>query len=171
MSKINIKLGYYWSMPNRWTFSIPEIKTYLETICKDKKVLFPFAGMTRIDSCKEALYIDINPDVKPNLVIDCVDWLQEQPAKPVWDGIALDPPFSIFASKRFYKGKHLSPMRIIKDLCVPLVKQSGFVITLGYTSTGMGKSRGFQKIDLQIYNHGGNRNDHLMLTEVKTAFE
>ena len=163
---------YYtnYTLPNKWTFEIPEIKRYLEDVCAGKKVLFPYAGKTRIKSCKYSRTIDINPDVLPDIVGDNKDVLLEMVASKVkYDIIVLDPPFSHFQSHATYKldGKKHIIMTIVRDCCDKLLRPKGLIITFGFNSVGMGKKRGYKKRELHVFCHGGNRNDTLMLVEQK----
>ena len=155
-------------MPNKWTFQIPFINGYLRGSCLNKKSLFPFAGKTRIYVPGEQTYIDIDPKMYPDIVGDAVielDLLVTNGLK--YDVIVLDPPFTMLQAHRTYKNNKLVEMTHIKNICVNLIENEGTIITFGFNSTGMSKSRGFKKEELHIFNHGGYHNDTLMLVESK----
>ncbi len=165
-----MKLKYHgFVMPNKWTFGIPYIKNYLEMLCADKRILLPYAGMTRLRTPSASLYIDIDPDVKPDIVSDCKDILPKllRNKDVNYDIVLLDPPFSAHQAIRKYGNKKMSDLSVIKDYCAEILSEGGVVVTFGFNSTGMGKKRGFIKDELHIFNHGGNHNDMFMLKEHK----
>jgi hypothetical protein len=46
-----------------------------------------------------------------------------------------------------------------------ILNENGRVITVGYSSTGMSKSRGFEKIALAIVCHNGDHDDSFAIVE------
>jgi hypothetical protein len=163
-----MKFQYWFEMPNQWTFIMPKIQQYLlKIVQKHQKILIPFAGEYRFPKMeKHWIYIDIEPN-KPQPYIqgntlNVLPKLQEK-----FDLIISDPPYSFFQAHTTYKNKDLISMTAIKEEYNRLLVGGGQIISFGFNSTGMGKKRGFTKIELSIVNQGGNHNDILILLEQK----
>lgn len=166
--KTDIELSREWSMPNKWTFQMKPIYNFIIDSINNNDVttiLLPYAGMTRFPHNKLYTYIDINPEMpQPCHYGDAVDVLESfiNDGK-TFDMAIVDPPFTEFQRLRTYRNKKRSNITVIKDQ----IKELGVnrVITCGFNSNGMGKSRGFKKERLIIVATGGNHNDFLILEE------
>jgi hypothetical protein len=168
-----MKIERAWSMSNKWTFKIkPILKLLLEEIDLNNEIwLDPFAG-----NFSPAHYRnDINPDTNTQEHMDAIEWLKTR-ANSCADGILLDPPYSLRQISEHYKragikitGWHTSSgwQAKIKDEVNRIVKVGGKVITFGWNSNGMGKSRGFEKTRILLVAHGGNKNDTIVVCERK----
>ncbi len=55
--------------------------------------------------------------------------------------------------------------KIVKQNILKIMKQDARVISCGFDSTGMSKSRGFIKTKILLVNHGGDHNDSIILVE------
>lgn len=66
-----------------------------------------------------------------------------------------------------YKGKYIGSFTKIKNELPKILNDDGFVITLGYDSVGMSKSRGFEKLSVCLICHNGDHNDTICIKERK----
>ena len=93
-----------------------------------------------------------------------------------FDGILIDPPYSIRQVSEHYKkagikitGWHTGPGwgAKIKDEAKRILKLGGIAICFGWNSNGVGKSRGFEMIEILLVPHGGSKNDTIVTVERK----
>jgi len=63
------------------------------------------------------------------------------------------------------KAGNFSP---VKDLIAEKLADNGTVISFGWNTSGMGKKRGFEIVEILIVAHGGNRNDTLVTIEKRS---
>lgn len=158
-------------MPNKWTFKIKPIKELLKRYVGDGKGwIDPFAGMYSPAEFKNDHRDECNADFH----LDAVDFAR------MWDmefnGCLFDPPYSIHEVKRHYdslgrkydfKNDPTCGFKPVKDILTSKIKVGGFVISFGWNSNGWGKKRGFEKVEILLVPHGGNRNDTIVTVEVK----
>ena len=86
--------------------------------------------------------------------------------------IILDPPYSDNQLLESYKnagGFSITGNPVywakIKDEAARILKPGGLILTCGWNSTGLGKTRGCSKEILLVVNHGAQHNDTLCLIE------
>ncbi|MCC8407720.1 hypothetical protein LJ707_02185 [Mucilaginibacter sp. UR6-1] len=87
-----------------------------------------------------------------------------------WNGgrfntILLDPPYAYRKSMELYKGMVCSPFRQLKDAIPRVLVPGGLVITFGYHSVVMGKSRDFKLEKIALFSHGGAIHDTIAAVE------
>ena len=140
-----------WAMPNKKTFTIKPIKELIEKYIPEKaKVLDPFPF-----EYKE----------------DATDFMNKFPGNHFFYGL-LDPPYSPRQLKECYKGKgeydtKCSTWSKWKDLMAQKIRLHGTVISFGWNTGGLGKSRGFEIIEILLVPHGGSHNDTICVVERK----
>jgi len=145
-----------WAMPNKRTFQIPPIvKLRREELLIGREFIcdpFPFEGD-----------------------VDCFDYLKTFNDESV-EFVELDPPYTKRQVAEHYKknggqvtGWHTSSSWIakVKNETARIMKPGGKVITYGYNSTGLGKSRGFEIIKILLVCHGAEHNDTICTVERK----
>ena len=149
---MKITIDRIWAMPNKRTFQIKPIKALLENeIPKDTKVLDPFPFKYKEDAT------------------DMLNKIKDES----FNCAVFDPPYSPRQLKECYKGQgeydtKASTWSNWKDLISKKIKVGGKVISFGWTSQGMGKSRGFQIQRILLVPHGGQHNDTIVVVEAKT---
>lgn len=79
--------------------------------------------------------------------------------KPVWCGN------SYRKSMEMYNGKVMSPFNALKDAILPILTDTGIVITFGYHSNSMGEVRGFKQEHILLLSHGGAIHDTIAVIE------
>ena len=94
-----MKIDRQWAMPNAWTFTIKPIKLLLQEEVNDGHWCDPFAG----NNSPAQVTNDLNPDRDTTYHMDALDFLKEQPSE-TYDGVLLDPPYSITQAKQCYDG-------------------------------------------------------------------
>ena len=160
-----IEMTYLAQPPKRWTFEQPKLKKWVESWCNGL-VLNLFAGKITlaINECRVDVSEEFNPDVccdAYDFVLMCVE------DKFLYDTIVLDPPYNLRKSREKYDGKWIGSFTKIKNELSKILEPGGHIITLGYDTVGMSKSRGFEKIAICVVCHGGDHNDTLCLVERK----
>ena len=92
----------------------------------------------------------------------CIGEQTKGKSRPV-DTIVLDPPYNIRKAREKYEGRWIGKLTKIKNMLPQIIPVGGRIISLGYDSVGMSKSRGFKKIALCVICHGGDHNDTICL--------
>jgi len=152
---------YMTQPPKRYTFEQPKLKAWVETWC-DGKVLNLFAGKVKLNV--DEYRVDIDESMNPDVVMDAYDFVTTTDMK--FDTIILDPPYNIRKAREKYEGRWIGKLTKVKNELVDLLNDGGKVISLGYDTVGMSKSRGFEKIGICVVCHGGDHNDTLGIVEV-----
>lgn len=159
-------------MPNSKTFKIEPIKRLVEKYIKDREIIVdPFAN----DSNYGTITNDLNPEFNTTYHMDALDFLKIFEDNSV-DCILYDPPYSTRQVSECYKGfgykvtqettqsswraKHL-------DEIARILKPNGVVLCFGWNTNGVGKTRGFEMLEVLIVPHGGSKNDTLCTVEIK----
>jgi len=159
-------------MPNKWTFTIKPIKSLL---LQEVKGYYcdPFCG----ENSPAEIRNDLNPNnIKAQTHLDALVFLKDLKSNS-FDGVLLDPPYSITQAKECYDnfGKdklkiHVSNMRYwkeIKDEMQRIIKVGGKAICCGWSSMGLGINRGFKMQRILLVPHGGSKNDTIVTVETK----
>ena len=159
-------------MPNSRTFQIKPIKEFVEKYIKDKKVIVdPFANECRYGTITN----DLNPKFNTDYHLDALDFLQQMEDESA-DVVIYDPPYSLRQVKECYEGvgitvtaehtksswraKHLDEIKRI-------LKPNGLALCFGWNSNGIGKTRGFEMLEVLLVPHGGSKNDTICTAERK----
>lgn len=161
-----------WAMPNRHTFLIKPIKIFIQTeIAGMSLVIDPFSGYNSPASITN----DINPDIPTDHHLDAVEFLGLFDDGSV-DCVILDPPYSPRQIQECYAGigkrvtkadTQISDLSRVRDQVVRVLRCGGKVVTCGWNSNGIGKSRGFVLTRGLLCAHGGSHNDTIVISETK----
>jgi|SRR3990167_2153187 len=164
-----MKISRVWAMPNKWTFTIKPIK---ELLSREVSGYWcdPFAGENSPANIKNDL------SGKHTFCMDALEFLKTRQNEE-FDGVLLDPPYSITQAKQCYEGRGMDKLEIkptsmkywagIKDEMARIIRPNGKAICFGWTSMGLGLSRGFEMIEILLVPHGGSKNDTLVTIEQK----
>ena len=161
-NNVDVEFTYMLQPPNIWTFKQPRLKIWCEKWCKGK-VLNLFAGKVKMDV--DEYRVDISKEFNPNIVCDAQKFIETTKLK--FDTIIFDPPYNWRKARESYKGNYIGNERKLKDILSRVLNKNGRVISFGYDSTGMAKSRGFKKIAICLVCHNGNHHDTICLVEEK----
>lgn len=165
-----MKLNRVWSIPSKWTFQIRPIAELLTRYNVGSGWADPFAGQSRLCEYRN----DLNPANQQPSQVEALDFIQTL-SGPL-RGVVFDPPYSLTQVARSYsnfglkfKGKEnpTGGFPRVKNAIIALVEPNGVVISFGWNSCGMGKTRGFELEEILLVCHGGNRNDTIVTVERK----
>jgi len=157
-----MEITYLQQPPKRWTFEQPKLKTWVEHWCVGK-TLNLFAGKVRLGV--NEFRVDLSNEFRPDVCSDAFEFVTTTPLQ--FDTVILDPPYNIRKSREKYNGKYIGHLTKIKNALPGILNDRARVISLGYDSVGMSKSRGFEKIAVCLVCHGGDHNDTICLVEQK----
>jgi peptide methionine sulfoxide reductase MsrB len=155
-----------WAMPSKDTFTIKPIQEILEKYNVGIGWVDPFAG----DYSPAEVTNDLNPLKPTKYHLNAVDFASiiEGPFK----GCVFDPPYSPRQMKECYNsiglsftkenGQEAPHFAKVKDILKD--KITDYVINFGWNSSGFGKSRGFEIVEILMVNHGGNGHPDTIVT-------
>lgn len=170
-----------WSMPNSRTFKIKPIKNiierYQEELVSNSLVLDPFSNQNIVIDRERLNLItnDIDPQYETDYSLDALDFLKIFSDESV-DLVLYDPPYSPRQVSEVYKKLDMSVnMQTTqasywgnqKKEISRIVKKGGYVLTFGWNSGGIGKTKGFEIVEILMVAHGGWHNDTIVTVEKK----
>jgi hypothetical protein len=106
--------------------------------------------------------------------MDALDFLKSLPDNSV-DGVLFDPPYSVDQCLRKYTPKQNGTAgryeywRACKDEITRIVKPGGKAISFCWDSTGIGKKRQFEIIEVKILCHGACHYDTIVTVDQKAT--
>lgn len=166
-------------MPNSKTFTIKPIKELiLNNIDEGMRIVDPFANECSIEKLVENVeYIsnDLDGQYNTTFNLDAIDFLKKIPSESI-DLVLYDPPYSPRQVSEVYKSLDMSVnMQTTqssywskqKNEISRIVKKGGKVITFGWNSGGIGKTKGFEICEILLVAHGGWHNDTICTVEIK----
>tara|TARA_R110002012_G_scaffold95647_1_gene231059 strand:+ start:805 stop:1308 length:504 start_codon:yes stop_codon:yes gene_type:complete len=166
-----MKITRSWCMPNKNTF---DMKPARNVIYRHLKIhdhwLDPFARNSHIATVTN----DVNENTQAEFHFDALEFLQMQQSNSA-DGVLFDPPYSLRQVKECYNniGKAFTQRDSqyfysdIKKEISRIIKPGGKCISFGWSSNGIGKTRGFEIKEILLLSHGGNHNDTIITVEEK----
>lgn len=167
-----VEITYISQPPRRYTFSTAPIANWIRMKTQNGSVLNLFSGKTRLyDYIHEITEtrVDTNADMKPDYLMDANDFLDLAIQKGFkYNTIILDPPYTYRKSMEKYDGKIISNFQRVKEKIPEIIETNGNVISCGYHSVVMGKSRNFEVKDILLISHGGAHHDTIITNEVLT---
>ena len=170
MSKLIINRE--WCMPSHSTFTIKPIRKLIEKYYDERLMtLNPFAYKS-----KYGVTNDINPELDTDFHLDANEFLEQYPENSI-DLVLYDPPYTTYQLKEHYNNYPESKALYYttktnywtkqKETISRIVKGGGYVICFGYDSNGIGKTRGFELIEILLVAHGGGHHDTIVTVERK----
>lgn len=165
-----MKIERCFEMPSKFTFTIPIVQEVLSQFdFKKQKWCDPFAGNNSPASHTN----DMDTNTKAKNHLEAINFLNKQKDK-FFDGVLYDPPYSISQAAQYgpkYKSKqkfgNMNYWSKVKDELQRILKPKGIAICFGWSSTGLGKGRGFDIEQIYLINHGGSKNDTIVTIEKK----
>ena len=161
-----------WEMPNSNTFDIKCIGRLIHKYHKeDMFSIDPFANKCKIAKVTN----DLNPDYNTDFHLDATEFLKQYEDSSI-DFVFYDPPYSLRQVSECYKNvgievtmettqsswrtKHINEISRI-------LKPNGLAMCFGWNSSGVGKKRGMELIEVLLVPHGGSHNDTIVTVERK----
>lgn len=161
-----------WAMPNKWTFQIKPIKELLSRYVGDGSGWAdPFAGMNSPAQFSN----DLNPEMPSATHLEALEFLSGFHDNSV-DGVLFDPPYSYHELLRCYKGIGRTQNKWgenndfwskRKEQIARILRPEHICISFGWNSSGIGKKRGFEIIEILLVCHGGTHYDTIVTVERK----
>lgn len=161
-----------WCMPNRNTFDIKPIKELInQYICENS--IDPFANKNKLATITN----DLDRQYDTDYHMDAIDFLKMFNNNSI-DLVLYDPPYSPRQVSECYKklGKTVNMKTTQasywskqKDEIARIVSVGGTVISFGWNSMGIGKTRGFKLVKILLVAHGGQHNDTIVTVERKLS--
>lgn len=159
-------------MPNSNTFNIKPISELLKKYVKYGELwIDAFANNSKIATITN----DLNTEYDTDYHMDALDFFKMFENNSV-DVVLYDPPYSLRQVSECYKnvGKPVTMettqsswrSRHIDEIS-RIVKPNGICISFGWNSSGVGKVRGFEIVEILLVPHGGSRNDTIVTVERK----
>jgi len=162
-----------WAMPSKNTFDIKPIKDIVERYVEQSgpTTIDPFANKNRIAKhCN-----DLDPQYKTEYCMDALEFLKQFEENSV-DLVLFDPPYSPRQVSECYKSLDMtvnmqttqsSFWGNLKKEIDRITKKDSIVITCGWNSGGIGKTKGFEIKEILMVAHGGWHNDTIVTVEKK----
>lgn len=174
-----LEINRIWAMPNKNTFKIKPIRELIERRIKEVKdknpnaiIIDPFANQNRLADITN----DLDNQYDTDYHMDALDFLKMFNDNSV-DMVLYDPPFSPRQVSECYRklGKTVNMQTTQasywskqKKEIARIVKKDGIVITCGWNSGGIGKTNGFEIVEILLVPHGGWHNDTIVTVDKKT---
>ena len=123
-----------------------------------------FAGKTKLNL--DETRVDLSDEFNPDYCMDAFDFVNYAINKNLkYDTVILDPPYSLRKSMEKYHGKICSSFTKIINKLPLILNDNAIIISLGYQSTIMGKTRNFSKEKILLVGHGGSHHDTICVIE------
>ena len=158
-------LGRVWEMPNKYTFKMKTPHLLFKKYDVGPNWIDPFAGL--YSPCEVTNDIECEGTTYS---MDALEFLKDRGGKK-YSGVVFDPPYSVEQCLRKYTPKFKGTAgraeywAKCKDEIAKAVKKGGIAISFGWDSTGIGKKRGFELLEVLLICHGACHNDTIITVE------
>jgi len=165
-----MRIDRVWAMPSKDTFTIKPIDKLLKEEMNGGVWIDPYAGKFS----PAHITNDLHPDSRAGVHLDALEFLSK--LENQYDGVLLDPPYSLRQLKECYDSIGIKPDPAIfradyiskqKDIISRIIKPNGKAICFGWNSIGIGKNRGFKLERILLVAHGRSHNDTIVTVERK----
>lgn len=162
-----------WAMPSHNTFSIKPIREFIERHLTSGVWLDPFSRSSPFRN--QTITNDLNPEFEADYCMESLEFLRIH-EDGCAGGVLFDPPYSPRQISECYKqvgrAVHMKDTQSSfygdrKKEVARLVRHGGKAICFGWNSGGIGKSNGFDLVEILIVAHGGAHNDTICTVEIK----
>lgn len=166
-----MKISREWAMPSPDTFSIAPIAKFITRWLSPGAVsVDPFARNGKLATYTN----DLNPQTTAEFHMDAAEFLMQGEPDSIDVGL-FDPPYSPRQISECYQSigrdvtgkdtQNAALYKRVRDAMHPLIRQGGIVLSFGWNSAGMGKSRGYVIEEILLVAHGGAHNDTICVAE------
>lgn len=166
-----MKFTYMKTPLYRYTFKNRRVREWVEQNCEGL-VLNLFAGKYKLNV--NEIRNDIRQDMDANFHMDALEFLKHWSEWKSGYGkgqkfgtVILDPPYAYRKSMEMYEGAVSSPFNQVKNHIQEIMNPNAIVITFGYHSNVMGKTRGYKQEHILLLSHGGAIHDTIAVIERK----
>lgn len=160
-------LNREWVMPSVWTFSMKPVQKLFEAYEVGLGWIDPFAG--------EKSPAQFTNDIEGRgnqFQMDALEFLKSRKDGSV-SGVLFDPPYSVEQCLRRYTPKQggtagrAEYWAKCKDEIARITHFGSYVISFCWDSTGIGKKRGFEIVEILLLCHGACHNDTIITVDRK----
>lgn len=159
-----------WAMPSHDTLTIKPIR----------ELFYRYAFGVTVDpfarNCKLcAITNDLNPNTEAQFHLLADEFLRQ--IKGPMNVVLFDPPYTLGQVKECYQGvgkeffqyesQNSVRWTTERNIIAQKQKPGDIVISLGYSTTCMGRKRGYEIVEILIVSHGPAHNDILVTVERK----
>ena len=170
-----MEMSRSWAMPNSETFSVKPIGEFVRKHMRGVSV-DPYSRNKRWATYTN----DLNPNTDAEFHMDAIDFLVMLKDRGVKaDTVIIDPPYSPRQVKECYdsighkmqQGDALlgAVRKKLKSAICTIMAPGGTVLTFGWNTVGMGKSLGFEIVEIMLVCHGSDHNDTICMAERAAA--
>lgn len=162
-----------WCMPSADTFEMPPVAALLDRHLRGLGVIVdPFARNGR----RGTLRNDLNPATRAEYHMDAVAFCDQMLADGVRaDAVLFDPPYSPRQISEVYAAigkaattedtQNAALYARVRDRLVRTLRIDGLALSFGWNSTGFGRPRGFEMVEILLCCHGAAHNDTICVVE------
>lgn len=163
-------------MPNHNTFSMKPVKELINRYIGGEW-LDPFSRNSPIEFRKFCITNDLSTEFEADYHMESLDFLNLFQGRE-FDGVLFDPPYSPRQISECYKGVgravHMTDTQSSfygdrKSAVSKLIKIGGHCISFGWNSGGLGKTRGYEIVEILLIAHGGAHNDTICTVERRVS--
>ena len=160
-------------MPNKHTFDIKPIREFITPYLMEDDIssIDPFANKNKFARVTN----DLDSTFDTDYHLDALDFLKLFPDNSI-DLVFFDPPYSPRQVSESYKklGRSVNMQTTqssfwsnMKKEIARITKENSYVLSFGWNSCGIGKTRGFEIVEILLVSHGGHHNDTICTAERK----
>lgn len=172
-----IAFSRQWAMPSRDTFSVRPIGDFVRRYLLASRVSCdPFARNNQWATHTN----DLNPNTSAAHHMDAEAFLLMLARDGVRCDLAiLDPPYSPRQITECYQEAGLKAgmkdtqnaalYARVKRALLDVLTDDAIVLSFGWNSSGMGKSHGFEALEIMLVSHGGAHNDTICVAETRRS--
>lgn len=163
-------------MPNKNTFSMKPIRDLIERYHNENQIwIDPFARNQTFKAITNDLDTEFNTDYN----LESLEFLRLFEDNSI-DGVFFDPPYSPRQIKESYSNigrivtKEDTQSKFWSDRkkeIARVLKPDGICISFGWNTNGVGKTRGFEILEILLCAHGSHHNDTIITVERKKQTE
>lgn len=160
-----MKISRVWEMPSKWTFRMKCVQKLFSEYSVGLGWADPFAG----ENSPAEFANDIEGRGNP-YDMDALQFLKQLPTRFI-KGSLFDPPYSVEQCLRRYTPKQggtagrAEYWAQCKDQIARISLPNSLSISFCWDSTGMGKKRGFEIVEILLICHGACHNDTIVTVE------
>ena len=159
---------------NKDTFSCKPIGSFVQKHLGDIVSVDPFARNKDWFTYTN----DLNPETNAQYHLDAEEFLKVLQAKGVIADLGIvDPPYSPRQISESYKGfgktvtkedtQNARLYKRVRDAMDKIIPVGGIVLSFGWNSNGMGKTRGYEIEEIMLVAHGAAHQDTICMSERK----
>lgn len=160
-------------MPSHDTFSVKPIRELISRHITEGVWVDPFSRNSPFR--RLCITNDLSDEVDADFHLEAMDFLKKFEDHSV-DGVLFDPPYSPRQISECYKSLgrdvHFSDTQSSfygdrKKEVARIIKRGGKALSFAWNSGGIGKSNGFEIVEILLVAHGGAHNDTICTVEIK----